>query len=113
MKTTGIYRKRKQYFIIETRKGITKLKTDSINYFEKDLRLVHVHADGGIYSFYESFKNLEKIIDDRFCRCHNSYIVNLDKVVRVERYNTHLANGEMVPISQRFYSSTRYCYLRS
>ncbi len=113
MKTTGMCTNRKQHFIIVTRKGITKLKTDNINYFEKDLRLVHVHTDGGIYSFYESFKNLVKKIDDRFCRCHNSYIVNLDKVIQVERYNTHLVNGETVPVSQRFYASTRYCYLRN
>lgn len=38
-----------------------------------------------------------------FCRCHNSYIVNFSHMTEIVRYEARLENGEVIPVSKRFY----------
>jgi len=38
-----------------------------------------------------------------FCRCHNSYFVNLTHVTELVRYEARLDNGLVVPVSKRYY----------
>lgn len=102
---------RKQYFIVITKQGTAKIDMDDILYFEKDLRKVNVHTTDGIYSYYGSFKDLHGILDYRFCRCHYSIIVNLSKIISLERYIAYLEGGETITVSQRKYPYTRIQYL--
>ncbi|MGI6727633.1 MAG: LytR/AlgR family response regulator transcription factor [Anaerovoracaceae bacterium] len=97
----------KQYFAVVTKKGIIKLKMCDILYFEKELRRIHVHTLQNVYSFYGSFKYLETMIDERFCRCHYSFIVNLNKIDKMERHLLYLENGETLTVSQRLYPYTK------
>ncbi len=40
-----------------------------------------------------------------FCRCHNSYFVNFNHMTEMVRYEARLENGEVIPVSKRFYKS--------
>jgi len=102
---------RRKYFAVITKQGTTRLYMRDILYFEKDLRRIHVHTANEVYSYYGSFKDLEILVDSRFCRCHYSLMVNLDKVKSIKRYVIHLENGEILTVSQRMYLSTKTCYL--
>ena len=101
-----------EYLVLSRKQGTTRIKIDDILYFEKELRIIHVYTEDDIYSFYGSFKELKKMIDKRFCRCHNSFIVNLNKTVHLERYEIHLVNGAVLSVSQRRYSHTKKSFLR-
>ncbi len=101
-----------EYLVLSKRQGMTRIKLDDILYFEKGLRIIHVHTEDDIYSFYGSFKELKNMIDERFCRCHNSIIVNLNKTVHLRRYEIHLVNGEVLCVSQRRYSYTKKRFLK-
>ena len=46
-----------------------------------------------------------------FCRCHNSYLLNLSHVTELVRYQALLDNGMTVPISKRFYRSSIEQYM--
>ena len=48
-------------------------------------------------------KELEAILDDRFCRCHNSFIVNKDKIREINKKDriAYMLNGEECLISTR------------
>lgn len=46
-----------------------------------------------------------------FCRCHNSFFVNLAHVTELVRYKAQLDNGETVPVSKRFYKSAIEQYI--
>lgn len=46
-----------------------------------------------------------------FCRCHNSYFVNLTHVTELVRYEAKLDNGQIVPVSKRFYKSAIEQYI--
>lgn len=47
----------------------------------------------------------------RFCRCHNSFLINLTHVTELVRYEARLDNGEIIPVSKRFYKSAVEQYI--
>ena len=59
---------------------------------------------GKLSAAYEFLKSYD------FCQVHQGYIVNLRKVVNIDKLNIYLDNDEIVPISQRKKSEvfTRY-----
>lgn len=46
-----------------------------------------------------------------FCRCHNSYFINLTHVTELVRYEAQLDNGRVIPVSKRFYKSAMEQYI--
>ena len=46
-----------------------------------------------------------------FCQCHNSYFINLTHVTELTRYEARLDNGQVIPISKRFYKSVIQQYI--
>jgi two-component system response regulator AgrA len=53
--------------------------------------------------FYASMKEVEEKLDERFIRCHRSYIINKDKIEAVDRkkHTVAMANGQACLISIR------------
>ena len=48
-------------------------------------------------------KELESSLDERFCRCHRSYLVNKKNIKEVDFKNkiVHMVNGETCLVSVR------------
>lgn len=46
-----------------------------------------------------------------FCRCHNSYFVNLTHVTELVRYEARLDNGQTIPVSKQCYKSAIAQYI--
>ena len=51
---------------------------------------------------YLSLKEIALQLDDSFCRCHRSYIVNLKYVERIEGKNCITKNKQVIPISKKY-----------
>ena len=52
--------------------------------------------------------DIEKLLpEDRFFRCHRSYIINLTEIETIERYQATMKNGDVLPISQQQYTETK------
>ena len=51
---------------------------------------------------YLSLKEIALQLDDSFCRCHRSYIVNLKYVERIEGMNCITKNKQVIPISKKY-----------
>ena len=49
-----------------------------------------------------SLKEIALQLDDSFCRCHRSYIVNLKYVERIEGMNCITKNKQVIPISKKY-----------
>lgn len=46
-----------------------------------------------------------------FCRCHNSYFINLTHVTELVRYRAQMENGEVIPVSKRLYKDAIAQYI--
>lgn len=77
----------KQVFYHESRTQILRLKYKDIDYFESEYRIVHIHrTDGTWESITAKLDEVEAMLpSDIFCRCHQSYLVNLANIDRVNK----------------------------
>lgn len=92
-------------FIYSSKTSYLNIPNASITYFEVLHRVITVHRyNMPNDEFYCSFKDLEKIIDDKkFIKIYRSYIVNMQYIYRVFNYQVELKDGTILPISRNLY----------
>ena len=49
---------------------------------------------------------------EQFCRCHNSYIVNLDCVDSISRTAVDLRGGQRLPVGRTYYKRLQSSFIR-
>ena len=86
------------------------IPSDKVDYLEAQDDYVAVHSAGKSYLKQQTLASLEGALDpSRFIRIHRSYIVNLERVVKMEPYSKDskvavLADGTQLPVSRAGYS---------
>ena len=74
---------------------------DDIMYCEIINRKIYLHLERQeVIDFYEKIENMEKKLDNRFFKCHRSYIINLKYVRNYKKDTASLCNGEEIPVSR-------------
>lgn len=86
------------------------IPADRIDYVQAQDDYVSYRANGKEYLKQESLSELEKLLDpQRFIRIHRSYILNVERLARIELYAKDsrmaiLADGSKLPISRSGYA---------
>ena len=62
---------------------------------------VRIHTVHGTYDYFGTLDMLETKLDERFFRCHRSFVVNMNCVAGQEKGVAILTNGEKIFISRR------------
>ena len=96
--------KPKEVYVIDSREGRQYIPYSQIYYIEARDKKIYVRTKQEEYGFYETIENMEKQLPSSFCRCHRSYIVNMDKVISVKiSQNLIELYGDMeVPLSRSY-----------
>lgn len=84
-------------------KGTTScVRQEDILYIEKKGKNVVVVTDELEYEYTDNLKDLEKKLDaERFIRCHNGFIVNLNRIVSYRRTEVYVGEEEIcIPVSK-------------
>ena len=93
-----------EFIIVSRERQKKKLFLDDIYYFEIKGRIVDVHGQEGIFTYYEQIGELENKLQDKgFFRCHKSYLINLKHVDGYNRQEVILGNREKIVIAKRRY----------
>lgn len=90
-----------------------KIALNRIQYLENKLRKVSiVMSDGEIYTVGQKLSQLQEMLPSQntFLRCHQSYIVNLNFVEKMEDVCFFMKNGMIVPISRNYYKESKNKY---
>lgn len=99
--------KGKMSFTHESKAELIQFRLEEIEYFESNYRIVNIHlADGEIKSLTGKLDDIQlDVPGEMFCRCHKSYLVNLSKVVRVDKTSkkVFLTSGNYVYASKALY----------
>lgn len=71
-----------------------------------------IHVDRGVASVPFTLTSIEEQLDDKFYRCHRSYIVNMQHIIDIDTINhiIQLENGAVCPISKRHLKEARKRY---
>lgn len=83
----------------------------------RDILYIESLGDGSVIHLTDediinkrSLKYWNEFLCDQFCKCHKSYIVNLQMVKQLTDKNLILADNETVPISVRKRTTVKNCY---
>lgn len=86
---------------VKTGKAIVQLTYDSVLYIEGLKDYVTFHTTEGKHVVYKRMKELEALLPSNFIRIHNSFIVNIRKVRRVEDHVICIGK-EQLPVSEKY-----------
>lgn len=89
---------------IRTGSGITVLPLDELLYVESQDHVTVARLEHGERRFRIRLSDMEGLLPrDRFCRCHNSYLVNMERVLKVDRKGLLLDDGTWLPMGRSYY----------
>ena len=100
----------KQNLVFRKRGEIYSVPVETILFLESRGHKVVVHTDTGRHCYYGKLETVKQKLSDIFLQCHKSYLVNMDKIVRIYKNSILLDNGEEIPISQTRYGDTFKIY---
>lgn len=82
------------------RNGIVTLKIKDIYYAVSDKRKVTIHGLGEDVELNMKLDELERKLGVNFVRCHQSFLVNMDKILTIKKDRIVLYNDEIIPVSK-------------
>lgn len=74
---------------------------DDIIFCEVIDRKIYLHlVSSDVIDFYDRIENLQTKLDDRFFRCHRSFLLNMKYLKSFKNGTAYMANGEEIPVSR-------------
>lgn len=99
-------------FCIVGKSDSISVPISSIFYLESNAHKSIIYTDTEIYSLYERLSVLKERLPSYFLACHKSYIVNMNKIKRIEKNVIILENLVEIPISKSQYTNVKQTYFR-
>jgi len=97
-----------KYIMVKEQGSRIKIDINEITYIEVQKENLTIHTLNQIYKIKGTISNIEKEINcSRFCRCHKSFLVNLEHVKSIKQYASILENSEEVPVSRYRFKETK------
>jgi len=102
-----------RFFTLKTGDQIYNILYDDILYFESSVSMrnkVLLHTINSIIEF-RGYINDVSDLELPFFRCHQSFLININKIQNVDKTNreVHMINGEAIPIAIRKMTSLLKC----
>ena len=92
------------YFFIKSSGQQHKINFDEILYVESIKDYVSIKTENQEYIVLDTLKSLERQLSDRFTRIHKSFIVNVDKIIRINPKTISLLSEIEIPMGETYKS---------
>ncbi len=105
----------KQHFLCNLGKGsLEAIQSKNILFLESKGHnvLIHTETRSEAYSVYSRLSTLEKQLPSNFRQCHKSYLINMDKVKRIDKREVILIDGTSIQISKSYGTKIKEDYIR-
>jgi DNA-binding LytR/AlgR family response regulator len=90
----------KDHLFVKTNSVLEKIDLSDILYVEAMADYVQIQSDKKRYVVHSTMKNIENALPvNRFFRAHNSYIIHLNKINRIED-NSVIIGDKVIPVSR-------------
>ena len=100
-------------YTAQTGSGFCRIIIANVDYLEAQNKQVLVHlTDGKTIIIRELFSKCEEVFspENGFCRCHRSYIVNLNNVEQFSKTGLTTIYNAAIPISRNSYTAFKETY---
>ena len=89
------------------------INTGDITYIEVMGHNLYIHTVMDKTVFRQTMAEIERMLpNDIFCRCHNSYVVNLKYIDEFSRTEIILNNGTVLPIGRKYCNDFQKKFIR-
>lgn len=89
------------YFIINNKSIVQKIRLKDIVFFESNKRKVIIHTNYKQYEVYDKLDNIYKtMIDKYFYKCHRSYVINISYIKKIDLKDIITVYDNVIPISR-------------
>lgn len=98
----------RSFFTVKTKESVMRFDYKDILCFESDQRIVCMYTMSKAVEFYAKLGDIaDSLPENKFLRCHQSYIVNMDYVRRLDKTTRYfqLVSGKEIAISKSYYAS--------
>ena len=85
---------------------------NEIWYLESSAHRTMIHTYENVQVCHDKISDMEERMGETFVRCHQSFLVNMKYIRRVEHDRFKLENGEEIPISKKRYMEARTRYFQ-
>lgn len=109
---TSLDQDRQTLFCIVGKSDSISVPISSIFYLESKAHKSLIYTDTENYTLYEQLSALKERLPSCFLTCHKSYIVNMNKIKRIEKNVIILENLAEIPISKSQYTNAKQTYFR-
>lgn len=91
-------------FFVKSGKALIKLDFDEIRYVEAlgDYAVFHLAQER--HTVYKRMKELQATLPEQFCRIHNSFIVNMNHIEKIEDKQVYIKQKEL-PVSEKYHDN--------
>ena len=90
------------YLFVKKRGEIIRIPIYDIVYIESSAHKLLVHIDNDVYEYNDKMDNIEELLrKNGFIRCHQSYLVNSEKIT-VIRSDKLIVSGKEIRISRKY-----------
>lgn len=102
-----------KYFILESKKNTLRIAYSDILYVMSDKRKAIIYQPNGkMDSLYCKLDEMEQQLDDRFIRCHQSYLINVQYICGIDVDGFLMIDDIFIPISQKKYWASKRRYIQ-
>lgn len=109
---TSLDQDKQTLFCIVGKSDSISVPVSSIFYLESNAHRSLIYTDTETHSLYERLSVLKERLPSCFLACHKSYIVNMNKIKRIEKNVIILENLTEIPISKSQYTTVKQTYFR-
>lgn len=99
-----------KYLSVRTKSKKITVKTEEIIYIERNQRYAFIYSINQVIRTPKRLDSIIKVVPWYIVRVHNSYIVNIKKVIEMKRENVLLNNGKIIPISRKYQKEVKRTY---
>ncbi len=91
------------FLFVKTEHKLLKIRFEEIFYIEGMREYVRIHMGQQKIMSLMTFKSLESILPIKdFMRIHRSYIINLNKIVSIEKQSVLISTNKHIPIGEQY-----------
>ena len=103
----------KSFLIFATGKGVVhNIACHSILYLESNAHkvLIHTETDNAVYTVYDRLTSFLDKLPSNFIQCHKSYLINMDKIKKIDKKTVFLLDGSGIQISKAYAATLKKDY---
>jgi len=103
---------RRHQLIVSINGKIERVDCREIIYLESKAHHVMIHTQERSVQVYGKLSEIMEKLPGQFYQFHKSYVVNMDKVTRVERMKISLQDGTVLPVSRTYQDRAKELYMK-